>query len=65
MSEFVRIARSTLLLKDLLPEAKNLLDRMISQGGSKHILLKQINKPFNRHPKAFHQILQVKLWQLK
>ena len=38
--EFVRIDRSTLLLKEFLPVAKNLLDRMISQGGSKRMLLK-------------------------
>ena len=55
MLEFVRIARSTLLLKDFLLVAKNLLDRMINQGGSKHMLLKQIKKVFNRHPGAFHK----------
>ena len=55
MLEFVRIARSTLLLKDFLLLAKHLLDRMINQGGSKHMLLKQIKKVFNRHPGAFHK----------
>ena len=55
MLEFVRIARSTLLLKDFLLVAKNLLDRMINQGGSKHMLLKQIKKVFNRHPGAFQK----------
>ena len=44
---------SKLLLKDFLPVAKNLFDRMISQGDSKHILLKQIKETFNRHPEAF------------
>ena len=35
MSEFERIARSTLLLKGFLPVAKNLLDQ-ISHDDSKH-----------------------------
>ena len=53
MSEFLRIARSTLLYLDFLPVASNLLKRMINQGGSKHKLLKQISKAISRHPKAF------------
>ena len=44
MSEFVIIAGSTLLLKNFLLVAKNLLDQMINQAGSKHLLLKQIKK---------------------
>ena len=59
MSEFIRIARSTLLLKEFLPVAKNLLDQMISEGGYKHMLLKQIKKAFNRHLEAFQNII---LW---
>ena len=55
MSEFVKIAGSTLLLKNFLPVAKSLLDRMINQAGSKQLLLKQIKKAFNRHPKAFQK----------
>ena len=42
ISEFVIIAGSTLLLKNFLLVAKNLLDQMINQAGSKHLLLKQI-----------------------
>ena len=38
-SKFVRIIKSTLLLKDFLPIAKNLLDRMINRGRSEHMLL--------------------------
>ena len=52
MSEFVKIAGSTLLLKNFLPVAKGLLDRMINQAVSKQLLLKQIKKAFNRHPKV-------------
>ena len=44
MSEFVKIAGSTLLLKNFLPVAKSLLNRMINQAGSKQLLLKQIKK---------------------
>ena len=43
-SEFVKIFRSPLFLKDFLPVVKSLLDRMISQGGCKHMLLKRIKK---------------------
>ena len=40
LSEFVRIARSTSLLKISLPVAKNLLDRVINQGDSKYMRLR-------------------------
>ena len=53
MSEFVIIARSTLLLKNFLPVAKNLKDLMTNQAGSKQSLLKQIKNAFNRHREAF------------
>ena len=55
MSEFEIIAESTLLLKNFLPVAKNPFDRMINQTGSKHLLLKQIKKTFNRHQEAFEK----------
>ena len=55
ISEFLRISRSTLLLKDFLPVAKNLLDRMINQVGSKHLPLQQIKKACNSHLKAFYK----------
>ena len=55
MSEFVRITRWAFLLKDVLPVAKKLLNRMTSQGGSEYMLLKQIKKVFNRHPEAFQK----------
>ena len=44
MSEFLRIARSTLLYQDFLPVASNLLNRMLNQGRSKTKLLQQIRK---------------------
>ena len=53
MSEFARIAKSMLHLKDFLPVAKNLLHWMISQAGSNQLSLKQNKKVFNRHPESF------------
>ena len=55
MSEFERIARSTLLLKGFLPVAKNLLDQ-ISQM-IRNMLLKQIKKAFKRHPEVFQKYI--------
>ena len=55
MSEFLRIARSTLLYVDFLPVASNLLKRMINQGGAKDRLLQQISKAVRRHPDAFRK----------
>ena len=53
MSEFLRIARSTLLYSDFLPVARSLFKRMLNQGGSRVKLLNQIEKALNRHPTAF------------
>ena len=44
MSELLGNARSISLIKDFLPVSKNLLDGIITQGGSKYMLLKQIKK---------------------
>ena len=54
MSEFLRIARSTLLYPDFLPVATGLFKRMLNQGGSQVKLLNQIRKALNRHPSAFN-----------
>ena len=53
VSEFLRIARCTLLYSDFLPSAVNLFKRMISQGGSQSRILKQITKAMSRHPEPF------------
>lgn len=53
MSEFLRIARSTLLYQDFLPVASNLLKRIVNQGGSKTKLLQQISKAINQYPQPF------------
>ena len=54
MSEFLRIARSTLLYEDFLPVAYKLFNRMKNQGGSSHKILNQIKKCINRHASSFN-----------
>ena len=53
MSEFLRIARCTMLYEDFLPVAAKLFTRMVSQGGSADIILKQVKKCIDRHPSSF------------
>ena len=53
MSEFLRIARCTLLYSDFLPSIISLFKRMLNQGGSENKLLMQIKKAFDRHPSSF------------
>ena len=53
MSEFLRIARSTMLYEDFLPVASKLYKRMINQGGSAFMILKQIKKGMDRHPSSY------------
>ena len=53
MSEFLRIARCTLLLTDFVPRAKKLFLRMSTQGGTKNRVLQQIKKAMLRHPGPF------------
>ena len=55
MSEFLRIARCTRLISDFLPRAKSLVNRMVSQGGNKPLVLKQIKKAMTRHPEPFRK----------
>ena len=55
LSEFRSIDRSKLLVKEFLLVAKDLLEQMINQGGSKHMLSKQIENIFNRHSEAFQK----------
>ena len=53
VSDVLRITRSILLLKGFLPVVKNLLYRMINDGNSKHVLLKQIKKAFSMIQRLF------------
>ena len=53
LSEFLRIARNTLLLEEFVPKSKDLFLRMCKQGGEKKKIIKQIEKAFNRHQQPF------------
>ena len=55
MSEFLRIARCTLLLSDFIPRANALYKRMVNQGGSQNVVLRQIRKAMSRHPESFQK----------
>ena len=55
MSEFLRVARCTLLLSDFIPKATSLYKRMISQGGTSNMVSRQIRKAMSRHPKPFRK----------
>ena len=55
MSEFLRIARCTHLVEDFIPRAKSLCERMVAQGGSKTIVLKQVTKATLRHHIPFQK----------
>ena len=55
MSEFLRIARCTLNLTDFVERANSLYKRMISQGGSLCMIVKQIRKAISRHPEPFQK----------
>ena len=52
-SEFLRIARCSLLFQDFLPRATELFTRMKAQGGVSNIILKQIKKAISRYPSVF------------
>lgn len=53
MSEFLRIARATLLYPDFLLKAKDLFSRMVNQSGEKHMILLQLKKAITNHSDAF------------
>ena len=52
-SEFLRIARCTLRLTNFEPKAFQLYTRMVTQGGNKASILRQIKKAFQIHHKTF------------
>ena len=53
MSEFLRIARCTLLYPDFISSIISLFKRMLNQGGCENKLYMQIRKAFNGHPSSF------------
>ena len=61
MSEFLRIARATLLYADFLPRAQALFSRMINQGGEQSRVLAQIQRAITRHPEPFSKFAKTSL----
>ena len=53
LSEYLRIARSTLEIQDFRKKIEHLYWRMIDQGAEVHMLHKQFKKALNRHPEIF------------
>ena len=49
-SEFLRIARCSLLFEDFIQRARELFTRMIVQGGLANSIIKQIRKAITRYP---------------
>ena len=52
-SEFLRIARCTLLYEDFTPRASELFRRMTHQGGKSSLIRKQIKKVVVKYPSIF------------
>ena len=55
VGEFLRIARSTLLLHDFIPKASDLVRRMIRQGANINMTKKSLIKIITKHPNSFQQ----------
>ena len=53
LSEFLRLARTTLKFQDFFPRVTSLAERMINQGGNCHKILRQFKKAMCRHPDPF------------
>ena len=53
VGEFLRIARSTLLLDDFTAKAKVLCQRMLSQGANRGITKRNLHKIISRHTADF------------
>ena len=53
MSEFLRIARATLLYPDFVSKAKELFSRMVNQCGEKNMILLKLKKAIINHDAAF------------
>ena len=55
VGEFLRIGRSTLRFEDFVPKAKELLNRMSTQGAKASVSHKMILKIMSKHPEDFIQ----------
>ena len=55
VGEFLRIARSTLLIRDFTPKAKELIERMKKQGAQTHVSQRFLRKVIVNHLESFNQ----------
>ena len=55
LSEIVRIARSTLLLDDLIPRLGALFERMLKQGADRWKMIRQCRKAMDKHELSFRK----------
>ena len=55
VGEFLRIARSTLMLEDFTPKAKDLLTRMNSQEANPVLSERHLSKIIGKHSSSFEQ----------
>ena len=55
VDEFLRIGRSTLRFEDFVPKAKELFDRMLTQGAKASVSRKMILKIMSKHPEDLVQ----------
>ena len=53
VGEFLRIARSTLMLEDFLSKARELCHRMTNQGANRHTIQRNLRKIIFRHQEDF------------
>ena len=51
VEEFLRIARSTLLLADFLPKARELIHRLKNQGAVQHTSIRHLQKNYSTAPR--------------
>ena len=58
VGEFLRIARATLNLSDFELKSKDLLNRMLNQGGDYEIIRKKLLKIVRNHHDSFSQFHQ-------
>ena len=54
-TEFLRIARCTLIFEDFIPKAVELFQRTLTLGGDCNLVVKQIKNAYQHHPQAFQK----------
>ena len=58
VGEFLRVARSTILMEDFIPKARDLSNRMSSQGADQYLTRRNLIKIIERYPSSFYQFGQ-------